>query len=408
MNQKTKHVLWLTFALLLATVLFWPSPAQASTPVQPNYGSATVDGNAGEWDLTLDYFADMYRAGNPNKELESQLYLRYDTINQIVYVLVLSVNGQNILQTPTDGAYVFVDGSKVVDGGTGDDGTAPDFAWVNPDGSGRAEGWEASFPLAIPLESDPDFSINVHCNVYSDGSSQTSAVAGRSITFQILPYDYGDMIAEYGVTLLENGGPRHLAGPMRLGLRVDGEIDGQCDDCVVPIGDDQDSNNGDDEDGVLALGNWPTQGPKIEVTVSNCDGTCYLNGWLDWNNDGSFLESSDQIFFDMPITNGTHAIDLTNPGVSLAANFFTRFRLCQAENLCNTVTDDYTALLQQGIMAPTAEIMGEVEDYYWEFAPTPVRLQSFSVSSDAGMSPLYLGGSLLLGLVALVVIRKRF
>ena len=57
----------------------------------PNYGTGiVVDGDPSDWDLTNDFFADMYEAGNPTKTLLSKSYLRYDCTSNTLYVLVLT------------------------------------------------------------------------------------------------------------------------------------------------------------------------------------------------------------------------------------------------------------------------------------------------------------------------------
>ena len=88
---------WLTVLLLVANFL----PAimvngQAATNAQPVYQVADVDGDYSEWDLTADFFADMYRAAKPQNEVQSKLYLRYDCQNEVLFVLVLAVDGYNL------------------------------------------------------------------------------------------------------------------------------------------------------------------------------------------------------------------------------------------------------------------------------------------------------------------------
>jgi hypothetical protein len=153
---------------------------------QPAYGEGiTVDGNTGDWDLTADYFADMYRAAKPNQPLESRLYLRYECGQGILYVLVLGADGVPVLAQPAD-AYVKIlelGDSPVVGGNSGNDGTPPDFSWVDLgyDGDGsHARGWEGSFSIA-----QGDYTINAHTQVLDDGSSQTSAVANRAYGFTL-------------------------------------------------------------------------------------------------------------------------------------------------------------------------------------------------------------------------------
>ena len=152
-----------------------------------NYAVADVDGDMSEWDMTEagpDFYAYMYRAGDPNKPIESHLSLRYNCSTQVLTVLVDAIDGVPIIASSPETAHVKLGNSnKLVDGNDGDDGIAPDFQWINRSADeSEADGWEASTQLA------PGFypNLNVHTNVFDSGGSQTSAVANRAINLDIL------------------------------------------------------------------------------------------------------------------------------------------------------------------------------------------------------------------------------
>lgn len=162
-----------TFCLFFISLLTAGSLAHAAAPNASN-GTANVDGNHGEWNLAADYFADMYRAANPSKKVESKLYLRYDCSAQIMYVLVLTVDNLAALQEAEE-AYVKHGTTTKVSDQSGDNGIPPDFAWVTI--SGVVRGYEASYSMSPSSITN----LNVHVNVWDDGESQTSAVANRAI-----------------------------------------------------------------------------------------------------------------------------------------------------------------------------------------------------------------------------------
>lgn len=130
----------LLISAALAPVSFAAAPAPAS-------GSATVDGATGEWSLAGDFFSDMTDGGDAAKPVRAKLYLRYDCDTETLYGLVLAQGGEQVRQTRPDEAYLSVNGSKVVGGNSGNDGTPPDFAWVDGDGE-LADGFEASASVA--------------------------------------------------------------------------------------------------------------------------------------------------------------------------------------------------------------------------------------------------------------------
>lgn len=140
--------------------------------------TAVVDGNAGEWNTAVDspdFFADMTRAGKVGFPLEAKVYIRYDCVKNIVYVLVLSEPG-----IPVQVAGYEYDGFSKIEGIVGNvydghdqppDGIQPDFKWIglSTDGS-QALGYEASFLL-----DKGTYYIRTHVDVYDDGGFQTAA-----------------------------------------------------------------------------------------------------------------------------------------------------------------------------------------------------------------------------------------
>ena len=140
----------LGFAFVVCLALAVGQPAKAASPPQPTYGTAVVDGNISEWDLTNDFFANMYLAGNPTKKIESKLYLRYDCSSHTLYVLVLTVPGVSALAQGWESAAWGAIGTvsnKVYTGSSGNPPTPPQFAWVGLSGDGlTAQGYEASLP----------------------------------------------------------------------------------------------------------------------------------------------------------------------------------------------------------------------------------------------------------------------
>lgn len=163
-------------------VLLSVSAAVFAVPPQPSPGTAVVDGNYGEWNLVNDFFANMYRAGNPTKPLESKLYLRYDCTTHTVFALCLKAGTDPIIADPNpEQNWIAINNqnNKVVSGTTGNDGIPPDFEFINivaptpPDTLTFADGWEASFPLA-----EGSYTLIAHAEVLGDFLAQTSATTG--------------------------------------------------------------------------------------------------------------------------------------------------------------------------------------------------------------------------------------
>lgn len=168
----------LTLIAVFALLLAMPAIVGAATPPQPTYASANVDGNSGEWSPPSDFFADMYRAGKTDKAVEAKLYLRYACpatgTTGILYALVLTQPGVTIDVSKDQYIRFGTNGTQLANAASGDDGTAPDFAYITS-GSDTV-GWEASALVDVGAYTN----LNIHAQVLHDGS-QTSAVADRAI-----------------------------------------------------------------------------------------------------------------------------------------------------------------------------------------------------------------------------------
>ena len=163
-----KHFKFVTSAVLaLMLTLMVAGLVSASTVYKtPSYGSAVVDGNSGEWNLTNDWFADMCGGFDCGSHpTTSKLYLRYECSTQTVYALVKVQAGHTMDPTSSDDAWIAVNliSNKVVSKTSGNNGVPPDFAWLSTN-----DGYEASFSAAAYGSS---FTLKAHINV--DGG-QTS------------------------------------------------------------------------------------------------------------------------------------------------------------------------------------------------------------------------------------------
>ncbi len=168
MKQVLRRLSRTTTAIVMMVALFMMSVGLAYAQ-EPAYGDGIiVDGDTSDWNLTDDFFANMYVAGNSNKQHLSTLYLRYDCSDNTLYALVLKETG-TVEQSASD-AWIAINAvnDKRVNGSSGDDGTPPDFQWVFDNTT--LLGYEASFTLA-----EGTYDIEAHLNINWDNESQTSS-----------------------------------------------------------------------------------------------------------------------------------------------------------------------------------------------------------------------------------------
>ena len=122
-----------------------------------------------------------------------------------------------------------------------------------------------------------------------------------------------------------------------LGAAADAESDG------LPS-DDQDGT--DDEDGVWFTAPLAAGAPGSVSIIASADGI--VNAWLDFNDDGDWVDSGEQILTDVSVTTGVNALSFSVPSTAVGTGeTFARFRI-------STVA---------GLGPGGAAADGEVEDY---------------------------------------------
>jgi len=148
-------------------------------------------------------------------------------------------------------------------------------------------------------------------------------------------FDYGDLPFSYAATTLTQDGARHRI-PADGSTRWLGAIAPDAETNGIPhpqaLGDDLGGT--DDEDGVtpVDIGAWTNgsvaddNGGAIEVSVN---GGGWLVAWIDWNNDGDFLDSGEFII-SQAVSPGTLSVAFAIPAGTITGasqSWLSRFRL---------------------------------------------------------------------------------
>lgn len=216
-------------------------------------------------------------------------------------------------------------------------------------------------PVLLPWEGD---------GAFEDGETEDYLLQIGSPPANM---DYGDAPDPNYPTLLASNGARHTIvpgyalGPGALAL-IDGEPDGQ----PSLLADGDDLNNLADEDGItfITLPLIPGQLAIIDVRNSmGFGGIGYLEGWIDFNGDGSWAQPGDQIFFSQPLSPWPLNFNtyFVNVPASATPNIDTYARFRFSSNPFG-----------YGFAGPATD--GEVEDYF-------VRIGSSEPEDDLGDAP---------------------
>ena len=175
-----------------------------------------------------------------------------------------------------------------------------------------------------------------------DDSSYAEVSASTTINVNAdTEFDFGDAPSTYPVTLADDGA-RHAIGSLTLGATIDSETDG-----TASANADAD---GSDEDGVTFLSTLvvPSAGQSAIASASVvASGNGLLDAWIDFNGDGDWDDTGEQIATGLAVTSGANHVSFSVPTTALAGATFARFRLSSAG----------------GLSPRGAASDGEVEDY---------------------------------------------
>ncbi len=179
-------------------------------------------------------------------------------------------------------------------------------------------------------------------------------------------YDFGDLPSSYSTLMSdtpEGASHRVLSTPnLYLGAGLSSEQDGQ--PSVTASLDSLD-------DGVTISNFWQNtdSGGTVQVTVG--EGTGWLVGYIDFNQNGSFLDAGEMIVSENVSTNGgngagvyTYAVDVPANAIQASSmtTLYSRFRLLPSE-------PPFPELAFSGLASS-----GEVEDYRWDLGSVGERV----------------------------------
>jgi hypothetical protein len=181
--------------------------------------------------------------------------------------------------------------------------------------------------------------------------------------------DFGDLPASYNLSSRADDGARHVIVNRYLGNLIDGEEDAD----ERPNADGDDLTGVNDDDGVMPIGEWEDgeDGGVIEVQTT---GVGYLNGWIDWNNNGAF-ETTEHVISNTLLSTAVQTRSLDVPAgrisnITQPVSYYARFRYFSTS--VDNPESQYDGIYYDG----------EVEDYHWYFGPSDIGLDDAEARSS--------------------------
>jgi len=202
-------------------------------------------------------------------------------------------------------------------------------------------------------------------------------IAFLSVPILAQDLDWGDAPDGPYRTLGASNGPNHIIVPgMYLGSRVDAEQDGLPGPLAL-----NDDNTGllDDEDGVIFT-NLIVAGNTVNVKViASMPG--FLDGWIDFNANGSWANAGEQVFAAQPLNPGINMLAITIPNGAAIGHTFARFRYSSVGGLSwqdpapDGEVEDYRILIQEPLdnikweQPPDLDNTGMDVDFFYYMTP---------------------------------------
>ena len=151
----------------------------------------------------------------------------------------------------------------------------------------------------------------------------------------------------------------------------------------------------DDEDGLVSVSPLTRNGTGAAVVNVQgiSSGTYYINGWIDFNDDGDWADAGEKVANDFAVTtNGTKTITFPVPSNAVAGSTFSRFRLSSTPGL--------------SYVGSAAD--GEVEDHAVSILapPATVYVDDTWAALTPGTDPDGVGGAMAIGYDAFATITQ--
>ncbi|WP_240001325.1 GEVED domain-containing protein [Photobacterium kishitanii] len=218
----------------------------------------------------------------------------------------------------------------------------------------------------------------------------------------VLGSDYGDApdsttstgFRDYQTTY-QNGGAQHVQSDVNddgeidllLGNKWDADI-GTLQDIAAVADDD---NNIPDEDGVNILQTMTISTmTDISITVTEDpvrpETDIYIYGWIDWNQDGDWLDTGEQVVTETSGVLGVNNYSIPVPATANVGYTYARFRLC-GRNDCSTPlglssdgeVEDYRILVSDLIPNTTCDVVVQTRKPQ---ASTDYSYNELNITSD--------------------------
>jgi hypothetical protein len=220
--------------------------------------------------------------------------------------------------------------------------------------------WQPGHVYTVVLDNTAirDLANNLLQANRADGSTQFAIQTGAGL-------DYGDAPDPTFPTLRDSNGARHLIDQtVFLGEGVDLEVNGS----PSPLA------NADELDDGVTFNSILLPDATIDLTVE-ASTAGFLSAWIDFNRDGDWNDSGEQIFFDQPLVAGANRLRVARvPQLVSFGDSYARFRFSTATGL-----------------SPVGEAPdGEVEDYFVSILGNPWQNPSnpSDVNASGSISPI--------------------
>ncbi len=179
--------------------------------------------------------------------------------------------------------------------------------------------------------------------------------------------DYGDAPSQYPVLKVDGGASHQIREGFRLGNTIFSTADGE-------PSDNADSDIGDDGVSFTNLVAGYTASVLVNAAGVTAENPGFLDGWIDFNGDGDWNDTGEQILDSVPVATGINSFNYLVPSTAIVGSTFARFRLSGTGNL-----------------SPAgAAGDGEVEDYKVSIGGNPWHnyANAFDTNGDTFVSPV--------------------